>query len=129
MHKAAIAWSVWEGRASKLVQDPWESINSKFGEDHFALAFARIENHYFTNKGWYPRDGFLLEKQNIDKIRHIPTVIIQGRYDCVCPATSAFELKQAFPEAELIITMAGHSGMEKENINNLVASTEKFKHL
>jgi proline iminopeptidase len=90
--------SIWEGRTSKLVEDDWESIKSKFGADDFSLAFARIENHYFTNKGFFPRDGFLLEKANIDKIRHIPTVIVQGRYDMVCPIRSAYDLKQAFPE-------------------------------
>ncbi len=90
--------SNWEGRTSKLVEDDWESIKSKFGADDFSLAFARIENHYFTNKGFFPRDGFLLEKANIDKIRHIPTVIVQGRYDMVCPIRSAYDLKQAFPE-------------------------------
>ena len=93
--------SIWEGRTSKLVEDDWESIKNKFGADDFSLAFARIENHYFTNKGFFPRDGFLLEKANIDKIRHIPTVIVQGRYDMVCPIRSAYDLKQAFPEVRL----------------------------
>ena len=86
--------SIWEGRTSNLVQAPWETIKDRFGADKFSLAFARIENHYFTNKGWFPRDGFLLERANIDKIRHIPTVIVQGRYDVVCPAVSAHDLKQ-----------------------------------
>lgn len=127
MHKAAKAWSMWEGRVSKLIQDPLEATTEKFGDDKFALAFARIENHYFTNEGFFPRDGFLLEKQNIDKIRHIPTVIVQGRYDVVCPAISAYDLKQVFPEAELIYTLTGHSGFEKEIIKELVGATEKFK--
>ena len=94
--------SIWEGRTSKLVEDDWESIKSKFGDDDFSLAFARIENHYFTNKGFFPRDGFLLETANIDKIRHIPTVIVQGRYDMVCPIRSAYDLKQAFPEVRIL---------------------------
>lgn len=127
MLKAAKAWSIWEGRTSKLVQDPWETVKEKFGSDKFSLAFARIENHYFTNKAFFPRDGFLLEKANIDKIRHIPTVIVQGRYDVVCPAISAYELKQAFPEAEITYTLTGHSGFEREIIENLVKATEKFK--
>ena len=80
MRKAAKAWSIWEGRTSKLVQDPWEVVRGRFGADDFSLAFARIENHYFTNEGFFPRDGYLLEKSNIDAIRHIPTVIVQGRY-------------------------------------------------
>ena len=128
MHKAAKAWSLWEGRISKLIQDPIEETKNKFENDQFALAFARIENHYFTNKGFLPRDGFLIEKPNIDKIRHIPTIIVQGRYDVVCPAVSAYELKQAFPEAELIYTLTGHSGFEKEIISELVKATEKFKY-
>ena len=125
--KAAKAWSIWEGRTSKLVQDPWEVVKDRFGADDFSLAFARIENHYFTNKGFFPRDGFLLEKANIDKIRHIPTVIVQGRYDVVCPAVTAYDLKQAFPEAEMTVTLTGHSGFELDIIAALVAATDKFK--
>jgi len=127
MKKAAKAWSIWEGRTSKLVQDPWESIKDKFGADKFSLAFARIENHYFTNKGFFPRDGYLLEKAQVDKIRHIPTVIVQGRYDVVCPAVTAYELHKAFPESELIVTLTGHSGFEEEIIEKLVDATERFK--
>jgi proline iminopeptidase len=129
MHRAAKTWSVWEGRTSKLIQDPPEDTASVFGADHFSLAFARIENHYFTNKGFFPRDGFLLEKQNLDKIRHIPTFIVQGRYDQVCPAVSAYELKQGLPHAELVMTITGHSGFEVDIIAELVKATDKFKHI
>lgn len=118
---------MWEGRVSKLIQDPVEATASRFGEDNFALAFARIENHYFTNKAWFPRDGYLLEKQNIDRIRHIPTFIVQGRYDVVCPPISAYELKKAFPEAELVYTITGHSGFEKDIIKELVGAADRFK--
>lgn len=127
MKAAAKAWSIWEGRTSKLVQDPWDTVKDRFGADKFSLAFARIENHYFTNKGFFPRDGYLLEKANIDKIRHIPTVIVQGRYDVVCPAISAYELNKVFPESKLIITLTGHSGFENEIIEKLVEATDKFK--
>jgi proline iminopeptidase len=127
MMKAAKAWSIWEGRISKLVQDPWEKVKEKFGADKFSLAFARIENHYFTNKAFFPRDGFLLEKANLDKIRHIPTTIVQGRYDIVCPAISAHELNKALPHSEIVYTLTGHSGFEKEIIENLVKATEKYK--
>jgi len=127
MRKAAKAWSIWEGRTSKLVQDDWETVKGRFGADDFSLAFARIENHYFTNKGFFPRDGYLLEKKNIDKIRHIPTVIVQGRYDVVCPAISAYELHKVFPESTLEITLTGHSGFENEIIARLVAATDKFR--
>lgn len=127
MYRAAKAWSVWEGRVSKLVQDPVEATTDVFGNDKFSLAFARIENHYFTNKGFFPRDGFLLEKENLDKIRHIPTYIVQGRYDVVCPAISAHDLKQALPSARLTYTLTGHSGFENEIIENLVKATDEVK--
>jgi proline iminopeptidase len=126
--QAAKAWSIWEGRISKLVQDPWEQVQNKFGADKFSLAFARIENHYFTNKAFFPRDGFLLEKQNLDKIRHIPVSIVQGRYDIVCPAISAHELHKALPHSKVVYTLTGHSGFEKEIIHNLVQATEEYKH-
>ena len=87
----------------------------------------RIENHYFTNKGFFPCDGWLLEKKNIDKIKHIPTVIVQGRYDVVCPSVSAYELKKAMPSAEMHYTLTGHSGFEVEIIQRLVEATDKFK--
>ena len=121
-----IITSVWEGRTSKLVQDSWEEIAGRYGADEFALAFAGIESHYFIHQAFFPRDGWLLEPQNIARIRHIPTTIVQGRYDVVCPALSAYDLKLALPEAELRYTLAGHSGFEPENIRALVAATDKF---
>eukprot|EP01038_Epipyxis_sp_PR26KG_P017115 gene17115-23556_t len=127
MYKAAKVWSIWEGRTSKLRQDPPEITDGKFGEDKFALAFARIENHYFTNKGFFPRDGFLLEDANIERIKHIPTFIVQGRYDVVCPPISAFELHKKLPDAEFVYTLTGHSAMEEEIKQSLVGATEKFK--
>lgn len=78
-------------------------------------------------QGFFPRDGFLLEKANIDKIRHIPTVVVQGRYDVVCPAVSAYDLKRAFPEAVLTVTLTGHSGFEKDIIAELVRATDGFR--
>jgi proline iminopeptidase len=106
---AAKAWSVWEGSTSKLYTDP--AFIERFAGGEFADAFARIECHYFVNKGFFPEDGWILK--NIDKIRHIPASIVQGRYDVVCPATSAFELHKAWPESQLhIIADAGHSASE-----------------
>lgn len=106
---AAQAWSVWEGSTSKLHTDP--AFVERFAGGEFADAFARIECHYFVNKGFFPEDGWILN--NIDKIRHIPTSIVQGRYDVVCPATSAFELHKAWPESSLfMIPDAGHSASE-----------------
>ncbi|MBP9680571.1 MAG: prolyl aminopeptidase [Bacteriovorax sp.] len=119
---AARAWSIWEGSTSKLI--PESDIVARFGDDEFADAFARIECHYFINKGFFSEDNFLLN--NIDKIRHIPTVIVQGRYDVVCPAESAWDLHRAFPEAEFhLIADAGHSLSEKGITDALIKATEK----
>ena len=83
---------------------------------------------YYTITGFFPRDGYLLEKANIDKIRHIPCTIIQGRYDIVCPATSAWDLKKAFPESELKIVMAGHSANDPEVTKGLVEATNAYRY-
>ncbi|KZT52213.1 prolyl aminopeptidase serine peptidase [Calocera cornea HHB12733] len=124
---AARAWSKYEMSTSRLIPDP-DDVN-KAAEDDWANAFARIENHYFINEGWM-RDGQLLEKQSIDKIRHIPTVIVQGRYDVVCPATTAWALKKEFPEAELhFVPNAGHSAREDGIAKLLVEATNKFRDL
>lgn len=128
MEKAAKAWSVWEGMTSNLHPPDSDEVQKQHGSTHFSLAFARIENHYFTNKAFFPRDGFLLEKANIDKIRHIPTVIVQGRYDMVCPIISAYDLKKAFPEAELKVVIAGHSAFEPEITSELVKATDEWKY-
>lgn len=120
---AAKAWSIWEGSTSKLIPDA--DVVERFGEDEFADAFARIECHYFINKGFFTEDNFLLN--NVDKIRQIPTVIVQGRYDVVCPAESAWDLHRAFPEAELhIIGDAGHSLSEKGIIDAMITATDRY---
>ena len=91
------------------------------------LAFARIEAHYFVNKGFMKTDAQLLE--NASRIRHIPGVIVQGRYDVVCPMESAWALHRAWPEADLIITPdSGHSAFDPPNSRALVAATDKFAH-
>jgi len=120
---AARAWSVWEGSTSKLFPD--QELIDHSGEAHFALALARIECHYFMNNCFFDTDNFLIE--NVHKIRHIPAVIVQGRYDVVCPITSAWDLHRAWPEAELeIIPDAGHSALEPGISSALVAATDKF---
>ncbi len=107
--QAARAWSVWEASTSKLIPDA--SLIERFGTEDFADAFARLECHYFMNKGFFTSESQLL--QNIDRIRQIPTVIVQGRYDVVCPMFTAWELHQAFPEAEFVVVPdAGHSMTE-----------------
>ncbi len=121
--EAAKAWSIWEASTSKLIQSE-ESIHA-FEDAKVAEAFARIECHYFTNRGFFDTDEWLLE--NVDKIRHIPTVIVQGRYDVVCPMISAWELHRAFPEADFeIVQDAGHSMTEKGIAAKLVEYIDKF---
>ena len=120
---AARAWSTWEGATSKLFPD--EGVTQRFGADDFALAFARIESHYFFNKGFFETEGQLLA--NIDRIRHIPCVIVQGRYDVCCPMQSAWDLHKAWPEAEFfVIPDAGHAASEPGISRALSAATDRF---
>jgi proline iminopeptidase len=122
--EAARAWSIWEASTSKLYPDQ-KLIDHSAGE-HFALALARIECHYFVNNCFFPTDNYLLE--NIGKIRQIPGVIVQGRYDVVCPATSAWDLHRAWPEAEFhMIPDAGHSALEPGITSALVEATDRFR--
>ena len=124
--KAALAWSKWEASTSKLF--PSADLIQTFEDPTLAIAFARIECHYFINNAFFESDNFLLE--NIDKIRHIPCFIVQGRYDVVCPATSAWELSQAWPEAQLkIIPDAGHSVWEPGIQSAVIEACEAFKEL
>ena len=120
---AAKAWSKWEASCSFINYNPdavKESINAEF-----ALAFALIENHYFVNKGFLENENQLLD--NVDIIRNIPTIIIQGRYDVVCPPTTAYELHSKWPESELVIApFSGHSAFEKEITHELIKATNKF---
>jgi proline iminopeptidase len=121
---AAKAWSVWEGATSFLFQDP--SHIAATGEDQFALAFARIECHYFVHGGFFEHDDQLL--RNARRLREIPAVIVQGRYDVVCPARSAWDLHRAWPEADLrIVADAGHSAMEPGITHELVEATDRFR--
>ncbi len=122
--QAARAWSIWEGSTSKLFQDA--HLIEEFSDAEFATAFARIECHYFMHNAFFETENFLIE--NIGRIRHIPAVIVQGRYDVVCPITSAWELHRAWPEADLeIISDAGHSASEPGTINALVLATDKYR--
>jgi proline iminopeptidase len=124
--EAAKAWSIWEASTSKLIQS--DDYLHQFEDAKVAEAFARIECHYFTHGGFFKSENWLLE--NVDKIRHIPTVIVQGRYDVVCPMVSAWELHRAFPEADFkIVQDAGHSMTEKGIAAKLVEYTDKFSDL
>ncbi len=120
---AARAWSVWEGRVSKLLPD--DDFVERFDDGHFALAFARIECHYFLNNMFFAEDAWLLH--HVDRIRHIPAVIAHGRYDTCCSISNAWTLHKAWPEAELVVVPdAGHSAGEPGLARALVAATDKF---
>lgn len=120
--KAAVEWSLFEGSTSQL--EPSRDVMDAFSEDRMALALARIEVHYFVNR-CFMDDGQLLN--DMDRIRHIPGVIVHGRYDALCPARNAWDLKAAWPKAELFITpAAGHSAFEPANIHELVRATDRY---
>ena len=123
---AARAWSIWEGSTSKLFPDPL--FIEHFADAEFALAFARIECHYFVNNAFFETDNYLIE--HVDAVRHIPACIVQGRYDVVCPLMSAWELHRAWPEADLqVIADAGHSALEPGIRSALVEATDRFRAL
>jgi proline iminopeptidase len=120
---AAKVWSMWEGRTSKLIPDP--GLIARFGADDFSWAFARIEAHYFVHDAWLGQGRGLIE--NIARIRHIPGVIVHGRYDVVCPVKNAFDLHHAWPESTLIVVPdAGHSASEPGTVHELVSATDRF---
>ena len=119
--EAASAWSQWEGDTISI-RGP-EARPPKFNEVDFAVAFARIECHFFANAGFFDEDGWILK--NIDTIRHIPTWIVQGRFDVVTPLDSAWSLHRAWPEAHFsIIWDAGHASTEPGIMDGLVRATD-----
>ncbi len=121
---AARAWSVWEGSTLRLVPDPM--VIAEFEDPHKALALARIECHYFVNNTFFATDNWLLE--HVGAIRRIPGVIVQGRYDVVCPAMSAWELHNAWPEADFVVVPdAGHHALEPGIVDALVSATDRFR--
>ncbi|AHZ83831.1 prolyl aminopeptidase [Bdellovibrio bacteriovorus] len=124
--EAAKAWSKWEAATSRLIVDP--KAVDEFDDPEYALSFARIECHYFTNNAFFKTNNWLLE--NVDKIRHIPGAIVQGRYDVVCPAKSAWELHKAWPEAKFtIIPDSGHAAAEPGTRSALIEATDSFRDL
>lgn len=121
--RAAKAWSVWEGGTVSLI--PSEERMQSFSSDAFAVAFARIECHYFVNGGFFERDDQILA--NLDKVRRIPAVIVQGRYDVVTPMKTAWEMSRRWPEADFkVIPDAGHAASEPGVIDALVRATNRF---
>ena len=122
--EAARAWSMWEGAALSLLPDPGRV--AAFGAPRYAIAFARIECHYFVNQGFFDFDGQLIA--NAGLIRHIPGVIVHGRYDVCTPVRIAWDLHRAWPEADLrIVPDSGHAMSEPGIVDELVAATERFK--
>jgi proline iminopeptidase len=119
--EAAAAWSQWEGDTISI-RGP-EARPSKFNEIDFAIAFARIECHFFANGGFFPEENWILN--NVDKIRNIPGWIVQGRFDVVTPMSSAWALKTAWPEAQFdIVWDAGHASTEPGIVDALVRATD-----
>ncbi|HKR13904.1 MAG TPA: prolyl aminopeptidase [Pyrinomonadaceae bacterium] len=122
--EAARVWSLWESSALKLIPD--QKVIEEFTEPEKAIALARIECHYFINNCFFDTDNYLVE--NIDRIRHIPSVIVHGRYDIICPFMNAWELHKAWPEASLeIIANAGHAATEPGIAAALVRATDSFR--
>ena len=120
--RAARAWSTWEGQTITLVPDP--EVIAKHGDDEFALAFARIENHYFMHEGFFS-EGQLINDAH--RLRDIPGVIVQGRYDVCCPARTAWDLHQAWPTARFIVVPdAGHAVTEPGIRHHLIEATDSF---
>ncbi len=120
--EAARAWSLWEGETITLLPEP--ATSGKFGEDDFAIAFARIENHFFVHAGWM-EEGQLL--RDAYKLKGIPGVIVHGRYDMPCPAKYAWALHKAWPDAEFfLIEGAGHAYSEPGILDRLIYATDKF---
>jgi proline iminopeptidase len=120
---AARAWSMWEGSTINLLQRP-EQIKH-FGSKSFSISFARIECHYFVNKGFFDSDGWLIE--NSGRIRHLPTTIIQGRYDVCTPMATAWDLHKTLPDADFhIVPDAGHAFDEPGITDRLVRTTDRY---
>lgn len=118
---AARAWTLWEARTISLLPNPEREAAWEDGQ--FALAFARIENHYFQNKAFFATDGWLLDQAH--RLRGIPGTIIHGRYDACTPMRNAYDLHQRWPEARLnIIPDAGHTGTEPGIADAMVRATD-----
>jgi proline iminopeptidase len=119
---AARAWSVWEGSTIRLLPD--EGIINEHAGDDYAVAFSRIENHYFRNGGFLEDEQLI---RGVDRIRHIPAVIVQGRYDICTPMATAWDLHRAWPEAEFhIVPDAGHAFIEAGILHHLIEATDRF---
>lgn len=122
--ECARAWSLWEGSTLSLWPD--EKRQAHFSDDEFAIAFARIECHYFINGGFFEVDDQII--RDLHKIKHIPTVLIQGRFDMCTPARTAWEIHKAWPEADFhLVGDAGHAGSEPGIVHELITATDRFR--
>jgi proline iminopeptidase len=121
---AGRAWATWEGSTITLRPDP--ELVAEFSQPDYAVAFARIENHYFMHGGFFdPEDQLIAD---VDKIRHIPAVIVQGRYDVCTPAATAWDLHRAWPEADFhLVDDAGHAYTEPGILHHLIEATDRFR--
>jgi len=127
--ECARAWSTWELHTSRLYVDP-NYIARAADDDKFALAFARIENHYFVNGGFLKTDSQLIDDGAVLQAHKIPGTIVQGRYDLVCPMKSAWDLHKSWPLADLVIVPdAGHSIKETGTTDQLIRAVEKYANL
>ena len=118
---AAQAWAAWE--SSNLTLTESAATVAQFVQPEVAVSLARIEAHYFRHDAWLQPDQLL---RDVDKIRHIRTTIVQGRYDSICPPRSAFDLAQAWPEADLRIVLAGHAASEPAIVDALIEATDRL---
>ncbi len=118
---AGVAWTTWEAATSTLEFS--QELVDEFSDPAFALAFARIENHFFVHRGWLAEGQLIAE---VDRIRHIPAVIVQGSYDLPCPQVTAYDLHRAWPEADYRPVLAGHASGEPAIAAELVAATDRF---
>jgi proline iminopeptidase len=122
--RAAVAWSGWEGRTATLMRD--DDLVASFEHPSRAEALARIECHYFVNKGFFEHEQQLFD--GVETIRHIPAVIVQGRYDMCCPPETAFELARRWPEADFrLVEGVGHSAFEPGIRAELIRATDRFR--
>jgi len=120
--EAAKAWTLWEGETITLLPEP--GFSSKYGDGHYALAFARLENHYFIHDCWM-EDGQLL--RNAHRLHGIPGAIIHGRYDMPCPVKNAYRLHKAWPDASFsLVEGAGHATTEPGILDQLIRATDRF---
>jgi proline iminopeptidase len=121
----ALAWETWEDANSQLEPKKLSELIKEMKESKVYIPMAAIEHHYFSNECFF-KDNYFLDKKNLDKIRHIPTTIVQGLYDMECPFITAYKLHKALPHAKFYPTVAGHTAMDKENIKYLVKATNSY---